>query len=101
MTIKTRNGGKTTAARRPAPMTEFKRPDAGTADSGRLMDLQDTEHKGDGSVSVEATREPRVLVGFKMPVSLKQELKVRSARTGKTMAELLVEGARMRLAYKD
>lgn len=101
MTIKTRNGGKQSATRRPAPMTEFKRPDAVTADSGRLMDLQDTEHKGDGSAPAEAEREPRVLVGFKMPVSLKQELKVRSAQTGKTMAELLTEGARMRLSYED
>ena len=66
----------------------------------RLMDMQDTERKGDGT-SPSADAEERVLVGFKIPVSLKRELKLKSARTGRTMADLAAEGIRMVLQTRE
>lgn len=103
MSVKNMSGRKQRPGKggRPMPISDFKRPETDAEDSGSLMALQDTEHKGDGHAAAKATREERVLVGFKMPVSLKQQLKIKSAQTGKTMAELLTEGAEMRLAVKD
>lgn len=82
------------------PRVSFSRPDDATRPrSGRLMDLQDTTGKGDGERP--ATAEPRILVGVKMPVSLKADLKAAAARSGRTMADLVCEAVRMRLDMKD
>lgn len=91
------------AGHKPKPTQSFSRPtENNAAPSSSLMELQDTEHKGYGPKTVKAPREERVLVGFKMPISLnKQQLKIKSAQTGKTMAELLVEGARARLSMDE
>ncbi len=63
--------------------------------TGRLMDMQDTEHKGDGRGS------GKVMMSFMIPADLKQELKERAERLGTSSARLIVDGVRLRLKQDD
>ncbi|MEF2737761.1 MAG: hypothetical protein U0N15_11210 [Bifidobacterium choerinum] len=74
------------------PVRNLARPQ-GPAAAPRLMDIQDTERKGDAGAP-----EASVLMGVKVPVSLKAELKVAAVRSGRTMASIVVDAIRRELA---
>lgn len=69
-----------------------RRPDKPT---GRLMDMQDTRHKGDGGGG------GKVMMTFMIPADLRQELRERAERLGTSSARLIVDGIRMRLKQDD
>lgn len=77
------------------PVRNLARPQ-GPAAAPRLMDIQDTERKGDAGAPGEP--EASVLMGVKVPVSLKAELKVAAVRSGRTMASIVVDAIRRELA---
>lgn len=68
------------------------RPDEPT---GRLMDLQDTKHKGDSEGN------DKTMMSFMIPVDLKKELKERAACLGTSASRLIVDGVRLRLKQDD
>lgn len=73
-----------------------KRPDKPT---GRLMDMQDTEHKGDGGKDEKSSE--KVMMSFMIPADLRKELKERAALLGTSSARLIVDGIRLRLKQED
>lgn len=74
------------------PVSTYHRPDDDQPKGDRLMDMQDTGHKGD-SGEPEAT----VLAAYRIPVSLKHDLKYASFRTGRTMQDIVIEAIRSEL----
>lgn len=61
----------------------------------RLMDMQDTRHKGDGRGG------DKVMMTFMIPADLRQELRERADELGTSSARLILDGIRMRLGQDD
>ena len=61
----------------------------------RLMDAQDTRHKGD------SLDNGKVMMSFMIPADLRQELRDRAAKLGTSSTRLIVDGIRLRLKQDD
>lgn len=75
------------------PTMPMKMPKGGKAP--KLMDVQDTKHKGD---SLDGGK---VMMSFMIPIDLKTELKERAGRLGTSSTRLIVDGIRLRLKQQD
>lgn len=64
----------------------------GTADRVRLTDVQDTERRGSRRL---------VLMSFKLPADLKEDLAERAEEMGTTSTRLIIDGIRMRLGEDE
>lgn len=79
------------AIKKPKPIVEPHRKNAGP----RLMDNQDTKHKGDG------TKVPKVPTTVLLPDDLKDEAKEYAEARGTTLTRLIVDGLRWRISQVD
>jgi hypothetical protein len=77
--------------KRPKPIIAPQRTNAGT----RLMDNQDTTHRGDGAA---APKRPTTIL---LPDDLKREAQAYASERGTTLTRLIVDGLRWRISQAD
>lgn len=79
------------AVKKPKPIVEPKRESVGS----KLMDNQDTKHKGDGA---KVAKVPTTVL---LPDDLKEEAKGYADERGTTLTRLIVDGLRWRVSQVD